>query len=146
MVKSNSMTGMEVVISQYGQLKFRLTSWGLWEKGKVWHPGTLPHTICIRRQWLSGRQVMGQVLSRHMGGREEVGWGMGHVVSYKPQGGVWRSGIVRWCSDQGSTGSNPTAVSMSLCPWARHFTPNCSCGDCPEYWVCKSLWIKASNK
>jgi len=47
--------------------------------------------------------------------------------------GVWRSGLVRWCSDQGGTGSNPTAVSMSLCPWARHFTPNCSCGDCPQY-------------
>ena len=30
--------------------------------------------------------------------------------------GVWRSELVRWCSDQGSTGSNPTAVSMSLCP------------------------------
>ena len=33
-------------------------------------------------------------------------------------------------------------VDVSL----RHFTPNCSCGDCPQYWVCKSLWIKASNK
>jgi len=30
---------------------------------------------------------------------------------------------VRWCSDQMVTGSNPTAVSMSLCPWARHFPP-----------------------
>ena len=27
----------------------------------------------------------------------------------------------------------------------RHFTPKCSCGDWPQYWVCK-LWIKASNK
>ena len=48
--------------------------------------------------------------------------------------------VVRWCLDQGVTGSNPTAVSMSLCPWARHFTPNCSGADCPQYWVCKSLW------
>ena len=32
-------------------------------------------------------------------------------------GRLWRSGLVRWCWDQGSTGSNPTAVSMSLCPW-----------------------------
>ena len=31
--------------------------------------------------------------------------------------GVWCSGLVRWCSDQGVTVSNPTAVSMSLCPW-----------------------------
>ena len=54
--------------------------------------------------------------------------------------------IEPWCSDEGVTGSNPTAVSMSLCPWARHFTSNCSCGDCPQYWVCKSLWIKASNE
>ena len=28
--------------------------------------------------------------------------------------------IERWCSDQGDTGSNPTAVSMSLCLWALH--------------------------
>ena len=68
------------------------------------------------------------------------------IQTFTANVGVWRSGLVRWCSDQGVTGSNPTAVSMSLCPWARHFTPNCSCGDCPQYWVCKSLWIKASNK
>ena len=29
------------------------------------------------------------------------------------------------CWEAGGTGSHPTAVSMSLCPWARHFTPNC---------------------
>ena len=61
---------------------------------------------------------------------------------------IWRSGLVRWCSDQGSTGSNPTAVSMSLFPWARHFTPNCSCGDCPQYWVCKQVegwWIQSNT-
>ena len=63
-------------------------------------------------------------------------FGMRHVAQW----------IEPWCWDQVVTGSNPTAVSMSLCPWARHFTPNFSCGDCPQYWVCKSLWIKASNK
>ena len=41
-------------------------------------------------------------------------------------GGVWRSGLCVGVRIRGGTGSNPTAVSMS-------FTPNCSCGDCPQY-------------
>ena len=30
--------------------------------------------------------------------------------------------IVLWTSNQGEASLSPTAASMSLCPWARHFT------------------------
>ena len=59
---------------------------------------------------LNLEQVVAQVFTNHY----DTITLYGHVAV-----ALW---IAPWCSDQGSTGSNPTAVSMSLCPWARHFT------------------------
>ena len=53
--------------------------------------------------------------------------------------------LVRWTLNQGIASFSPTAVSMSLCPWALH--PKLLLwGLSTVLNVCKSLWIKASNK